>query len=298
MRRIAEQHDVAGGPVLVGDAIEVEPVASAQVRAVGQQAVSFQIRREELFAKGERLRGVGRIEAVREPRLLGALDDKGAQLFVETVGMDGEPAVLGSLEDEGEGIERQRRSEPDEAAAAPVEARLEIAGKALAHAAVDAVGADEQIALARAASRRRRSPTESSARRRARCARCCRIASRCLREMPQKPCPPERIVRPWKKISISSQWAKACVISRCVGASATRKFSSVASEKTTPQPNVSRGRLRSNRRTGQVGLRAFRSIPRYSPAGPPPMQVTRIVSRLHFDESRRRIPLGYGTLDP
>ena len=84
--------------------------------------MAAQIRLEELLAERDRLLGVGRVEAVREPGLLAALDDEGAQLLVEAVGVHREPAVLGALEDKREGVERQRRAEPDEAAAPPVEA--------------------------------------------------------------------------------------------------------------------------------------------------------------------------------
>ncbi len=44
---------------LVGHAREVQPVAAAQVRAVGHQPVAVQIRREKPFAERERLRRFG-----------------------------------------------------------------------------------------------------------------------------------------------------------------------------------------------------------------------------------------------
>jgi hypothetical protein len=45
---------------------------------------------------------------------------------------------------------------------------------------------------------------------------------------------------------------------------------SVSSEKTTPQPNVSFGRLRSSTVTRADGSRRFMRMPKKSPAGPPP----------------------------
>ncbi len=41
-----------------------------------------------------------------------------------------------------------------------------------------------------------------------RLAACCRMLSSRLRPMPQKPCPPDVIVRPLKWTSMSSQWLK------------------------------------------------------------------------------------------
>jgi len=67
----------------------------------------------------------------------------------------------------------------------------------------------------------------------------CRMLSSRLRPIPQNPCPPDRIVRPRKLTSMSSQWLNAPEISRAVFPSAASRLPSVWSEKTTPQPNVS-----------------------------------------------------------
>jgi len=69
---------------------------------------------------------------------------------------------------------------------------------------------------------------------------------------------------------MSSQWAKFRVISAYVSASASAKVSSVASEKTTPNPNVSSRRLRSTTRMSWAGSAFFMSRAKYSPAAPPP----------------------------
>ena len=75
--------------------------------------------------------------------------------------------------------------------------------------------------------------------------------------MPQKPWPVERTLRPLKNTSMSSQWLNASPMSAAVGASAARKFSSVWSDSTTPQPKVSNGRLRSTTVTRCVGFCCF-----------------------------------------
>ncbi len=89
--------------------------------------------------------------------------------------------------------------------------------------------------------------------------------------MPQKPWPPERTWRPLKKTWMSSQWWKSSPISAADSASAARRFASVWSLSTTPQPKVSKGRLRSTTVIWRAGLRAFISSAKYRPAGPPPM---------------------------
>jgi len=57
--------------------------------------------------------------------------------------------------------------------------------------------------------------------------------------MPQNPWPPDVIVRPLKWTSMSSQWLKAPAMAVAVSGSAAARLSSVWSENTTPQPNVS-----------------------------------------------------------
>jgi len=60
-----------------------------------------------------------------------------------------------------------------------------------------------------------------------------------LRPMPTKPWPLVRIRRPLIRTSMSSQWLNAVSISAAVRGSAARMVCIVASENTTPQPNVS-----------------------------------------------------------
>ena len=127
------------------------------------------------------------------PRRIRALDDEGRGIGIELVGMRPDPAVLGLLEDEGERVLKPLpRAEPDVLARAHIDVRL------------------EDVAPARCESsswrRRPRPPDRSRGRRSALSnsvsnwrvtpsarARSCRMSSRRLRPMPQKPWPDERV---------------------------------------------------------------------------------------------------------
>src|SRR3546814_3151842 len=108
----------------------------------------LQVRREQRFAIGDGIGFAGLLQPGAAPGLFGGLDDEGREAILEAVGMYLEQAMFVGLEDEGEGIERQRRPEPDEAVAAPVEAGAETVLPVVAHQTVDAVGADQQVAVA------------------------------------------------------------------------------------------------------------------------------------------------------
>src|SRR5688572_16287821 len=64
--------------------------------------------------------------------------------------------------------------------------------------------------------------------------------------------------------------------------SAAARLSSVASEKTTPQPKVSCARLRSSTVTAWAGSAFFIRRARYRPAGPAPTMVSFIASDANF----------------
>ena len=113
---ISQQHDILVHPAFVAHSRKVQPVATAQMGAICHQPMPAQVRREEPFAERERILRAGRVEAVCEPRLFPALDDERAQFFVEAIRVHGKPAVLGLLEEKREGVERQRRPEPNETA--------------------------------------------------------------------------------------------------------------------------------------------------------------------------------------
>jgi hypothetical protein len=78
--------------------------------------------------------------------------------------------------------------------------------------------------------------------------------------MPMKPWPEEVIFAPFTCTSMSSQWANSSIMLCALIASLALRFSIVWSENTTPQPNVSPGRLRSNTTTSQAGSRSFIEI--------------------------------------
>ena len=85
----------------------------------------------------------------------------------------------------------------------------------------------------------------------------CRMSRRSCRDIPAKPWPVEVTTVPRQWMSMSSQWAKARAISSCVSRSAWAKCSRVASEKTTPNPNVSSARFRSTTVTSCAGSAFF-----------------------------------------
>ena len=147
VRGVADQHPVAVVPALAEHALEIEPGRAAQVRGIAHEPVAVEVFREQLLAEGDRLLVVGGIEAVRAPGLLARLHDHRRERLAELVGVDLEPAVRGFLEGESEGGERPRRAEPDEAALARVDVRLEDRRVALADPAVDAVRRDHEVGI-------------------------------------------------------------------------------------------------------------------------------------------------------
>ena len=147
VRRIADEDEIAVVPALAQHAVEIEPRRAAQVARVAHQPLAAQVLAEQLLAKLDRLlRGVA-IEAVRLPGLLARFDDDGRQIGAELIGVNLKPAVLGVLEGEGEGGKLLFRAEPDEAAFAHVDVRLEGIGVSAALNAVDAVGRNDQIGV-------------------------------------------------------------------------------------------------------------------------------------------------------
>lgn len=106
---------------------------------------------------------------------------------------------------------------------------------------------------------------------------CCSRLSSVLRTTAAMPMPPTRSRAPWTRTSISSQ-CRPCFSSASLSTgSAASMASRVASEKTTPKPKVSSGRLRSNTTTSAPGRFRLSSVAKNSPPGPPPMQATLIV---------------------
>ena len=118
------------------------------MRRVRHEPVPAEPLAEQRLAGGDGLRGVHAVEARRAPRGLVALDDERRGALVEAVAVRLEDAVRVLDEVEGEGVEGERRAEPDEARRARVEVRAEGGGVAAADGAVDAVGGDHDVGAA------------------------------------------------------------------------------------------------------------------------------------------------------
>jgi hypothetical protein len=99
------------------------------------------------LAEGDRLVRLHLVDAGLEPGLLRRFDDEGGPLLVELVGVEVEPAPGRFLEGEGEGVELLLGAEPDEAALAHVDARIEVALVLAARGRIDPVGADHEVVL-------------------------------------------------------------------------------------------------------------------------------------------------------
>ena len=111
--------------------------------------MALQLLGEQRLASAQRLGLVHLVEAERAPRVLRGLDDPGARVLVEGVGVDLDEPGLGLLEDEGEGVEHEVGAEPDVLAALRRDAFAEVRRVGLAHEAVDAVRADDEVRVRR-----------------------------------------------------------------------------------------------------------------------------------------------------
>ena len=139
---VAEQDDVAVVPAPAADGDEADPQ-----RPVGQQLVPVQLGREQVLAERDALSLAGLVEPGRPPGALGALDDEGAGVGVEGVGVDLEHAVLGGAEHEGEGVKGQVGAEPDEPGPVAVQGGAQVGGEQSPGGRVDPVGGDHQVAV-------------------------------------------------------------------------------------------------------------------------------------------------------
>ncbi|MNM71291.1 hypothetical protein D3C81_829520 [compost metagenome] len=157
VRGIAHQHHrhatavrqrIPMHPLTADHAREADPDRrAAQVRRVGDQLVAVEVAREQLLAVRHALFLAHLLDAGGAPDRFRRFDDKGRGVVVEAVGMRLEPAVLGLLEGEREGIEQLVRAQPDKAALARIDVRLEGVGVAGADTAVQAVRGDHQVGL-------------------------------------------------------------------------------------------------------------------------------------------------------
>ena len=103
-----------------------------------------------------------------------------------------------------------------------------------------------------------------------------------MRAMAAMPLPPQRHRSPWMRTSISSQWTPWSVRARSSTGSTSSMPRRVASEKTTPNPNVSVGRFRSKTTTSEDGSASFSSVAAKSPPGPPPTMAVRTRANITY----------------
>src|SRR4051812_33294538 len=100
---------------------------------------------EDVFQAPEGLIGAELAEAQRLPGLQRALDDAGAGLAVEAVGMKPDPAGRGFLEGEREGVKHLIGAKPDVLVPPQLEVGLEVVAVKLADLAVGAIASDDQV---------------------------------------------------------------------------------------------------------------------------------------------------------
>src|SRR5438270_3274921 len=100
---------------------------------------------------------------------------------------------------------------------------------------------------------------------------------------------------------MSSQCANSAVMVAAETGSLAVMFSTVRSEKTTPQPKVTPGALRSKISISCAGSRSFIEMAKYRPAGPPPMQaifIRRSRKKSQTSESYARARMAPGARGP
>ena len=147
---VAEQRHVAVVPARAAHGGEAAPDG-----AVRHQLVPLQELAEQRLAEGDRVGLARPLEARRAPHLLAALHDPRRHALVERVGVDLEEPVLGLGEEEGEGVERTRGAQPAEAAGPLLDGGLERRGELAPRQAVDAIGRDDEVVIARELAERR-----------------------------------------------------------------------------------------------------------------------------------------------
>ncbi len=140
VRGIAEQHRAAVRPARVDDRTERGPGG-----VVGVQRTAAQRLGEGLGAPRRRLLLIGPVEPGGPPDLFPHLDDDGAGIAREGVGVELYHPVLRFRDLEPEGVEGEVGGEPDVAAAVGGQPRAEGGGVGGAGGAVHPVGGDDQV---------------------------------------------------------------------------------------------------------------------------------------------------------
>src|SRR5258706_12474033 len=95
------------------------------LRVVAEQPAAAEITREELLAVGDALRLAHAVQPGTAPCVVRALDDEGARLAGEWIGVHLAEAVLVGAKEKAERVERAAGTEPDVARRALHQRRLE-----------------------------------------------------------------------------------------------------------------------------------------------------------------------------
>jgi len=107
--------------------------------------MAVEVAREQALAERDAFLARHAVETGGLPDFLRRLDDERRRVAIEAVRVRLEPAPLRLLEREGERVEEPVRAQPDVAAAAALDLRLEHGGVLGPHRAVDPVARDDEI---------------------------------------------------------------------------------------------------------------------------------------------------------
>ena len=143
VRGVAEQHDVVVVPRLAAHDGELAPE-----RAVPEEPGPVQLLGEDALDVGGGAVLVLDLEAGGLERLVGGLHQERAFALRVHVGVKVPDAVLVLAEAVGESGQRHLRAEPHEPVRAHLDGGAELRLQRVAHRAVDAVGADDQVRVA------------------------------------------------------------------------------------------------------------------------------------------------------
>src|SRR5262252_618348 len=129
-------------PICIPDEQEIDPF-----RVIRQKPVSPQIVPKHGFEISTRSFSRHLAEAGSGPGLRIAFDDEGARRRVEFVRVRGKHARLGFAKGKRQPVEKLMCSVPDVSVGPRAEVGAKFSGEGLSHRAIDAVSADEQIAI-------------------------------------------------------------------------------------------------------------------------------------------------------
>ena len=149
MGRIAEQDDISGitsDRISAGESSAMRPSRADGLRSTERLAARYFANNRSHAAMLSSWRHS--VEAEAPPRLFGAFDDEGRTVRSETVGMGPDPAMLGLLERERECVEHPRRAKPHELVPSNIDIDAERLGLGLAEPRVGAVRRNDKVVSA------------------------------------------------------------------------------------------------------------------------------------------------------